>query len=626
MGPELAFAVQGCMTESTTLLIALIKKINEVRGLKKKCEALGHQACILIYLLGKNRDAITSFKTLGQFTACLNRIDAFVSAIKQSRFFERSLKLYWTHEYQSLTSEISSVKSIFIVESVAEILSREDLISKQLGSVLKTQGEQKEILLYLQASAKLIQGGKIGSLSSAPIVELHTDFQEKDFTFSFEAQDGLLKRGTVNGVSQIMCYKIELTRSMPEFLKIYKNVQAGAYVQRLFGTVKLGENYYVVMQDLEDGKTLASACRDNGLPDTPLARVSLAYNIAKTMAWYHNAQLLLKSVSDHTIVLQELSSGRLAPFLTKLQNARHILEQTTGLKYDVRYEAPEYERLREHTKYTDIWSLGVIIWQCLTGSVPYDIPTEVGAEDKDYAKLREALDMANLPGDVNASGLSGLRSARDLIAQCWSRNPLLRPTAASAAEILLDLRVQLVISPPNTLGGAAETEQALKPKCEATGEKEKPLQPNNNGEVEVEKADNDDADNLDPRKIEEAMNAALAAVVHARKLNEKKQAFQQSEAHLSKDQFRLLSDKGGDRSPVENFLIGAVIFWNVCDVVEEEIESARIVGLALSAEGMRAHTSITYLQSAAETGYTEAYLELFKAHATLAREFRSKSF
>lgn len=118
MAPELTLAIQSCVTESTTLLIVLVKKINEVRGLRKKCEALGNQACILVYLLGKNRDAITSFKTLGQFTACLNRIDAFVSAIKQSRFFERSLKLYWTHEYQSLTSEISSVKSIFIVESV----------------------------------------------------------------------------------------------------------------------------------------------------------------------------------------------------------------------------------------------------------------------------------------------------------------------------------------------------------------------------------------------------------------------------------------------------------------------------------------------------------------------------
>ncbi|KAL7909983.1 hypothetical protein GGI35DRAFT_478863 [Trichoderma velutinum] len=377
---------------------------------------------------------------------------------------------------------------------------------------------------------------------------------------------------------------------MPEFLKIYKNIQAGAYVQRLFGTVKLSENYYVVMQDLEDGKTLASACRDGGLPDTPLAR------------------LLLKSVSDHTIVLQELSSGRLAPFLTKLQNARHILEQTTGLKYDVRYEAPEYERLREHSKYTVIWSLGVIVWQCLTGLVPYSIPNEVGAEDKDYAKLREALDRADLPGDVNASRLSNFGSARDLIEQCWNRNPLLRPTAALAADILLDLRVQLSMSIPNALGGAEEAEQASEPKGEATDEKDKPPQPSNTGVDEVKKADSGDINNLDPRKIEEVINVALAA-----------------KSVLLKEQFRLLFDKDGDRSPVENFLIGAIIFWNLCDVVQEEIESAGKVGLALSAEGMRAHTAITYLQSAAETGYAEAYLELFKAHATLAREFRSKT-
>lgn len=199
--------------------------------------------------------------------------------------------------------------------------------------------------------------------------------------------------------------------------------------------------------------------------------------------------------------------------------------------------------------------------------------------------MREALDRAHLPGDVNASGLSSFRSARDLIAQCWSRNPLLRPTAASAADILLDLKALLSMSTPNALGVAAEAEMASKPKGEATGENDKPRQPNNTGEAEVKKADNDDADNLDHLKIEEAVNAALAVVLHARKLNEKSQEFQQSEDYLSTDQFRLLSDRGGNRSPVENFLIGAIIFWNVCDVVQEEIESARIVGLALSAEG-----------------------------------------
>ncbi|KAK4060553.1 uncharacterized protein Triagg1_10678 [Trichoderma aggressivum f. europaeum] len=585
MGSELALAVQDCVTESTALLFPLIKKINEVRALKKECEVLGIRANILVHLLDKHRGAITSFGRLGQFTACLNRIDAFVSAINQCRSYDKALRLYWTQEYLSLIGQILSIKSIFLVESVTQILSREDLVSLRLESVLKTQGSLKEIVLYLQTSAKLVEDGKTDWLSSAPVVELHTEFQEKDFTFSFESQDGLFKRGAINKVGQVACYKIQLTRSMPEFLKIYKNIQVGAYAQRLFGTVKLGEDYYAVMQDLGDGMTLASACRDNGLPDTALARVSLAYDIAKTMAWYHNAQLLLKSFSDHTIVLQELSSGRLVPFLTKLQSARHILEPTPCLKYDVRYEAPEYARLGEHSKYTDIWSLGVIIWQCLTGLVPYNISIEVGAEDEDYAKLREALDRTHLPGDVNASGLSSFGSARDLIVQCWSRNPLLRPTAASAADMLLDLKAQLAMSTPNALGAAAEVEQASKPKGEATGEKDEPHQPNNTGEAEVKKADDDDANNSDDRKIEEAVNAALAVVLHARKLNEQKQEFQQSEEHLSTDQFRLLSDKGGDRSPVENFLIGAVIFWNVCDVVQEEVESARIEGLTLSAQG-----------------------------------------
>lgn len=342
MGPELALAIDGCVTESTALIVSLIKKVYQVRQLKKKCESLGKQAKILVHLLDKNRAAITSFQSLGQFTVCLNRIDTFVSAINQSSLFDRTVEVFWNHEYQSLTKCITSVKEIFVVESVvggflasgaitkancekAEILSREDNISGKLGDVLKLQGEQKDILLYLQKSTQLIEKKRAEKFSSASILGLKTDFEPKDFvSSSFKSDDASIKRGTIDGVGKVICYKIALTSSMPEFLMIYKNIQSGAYVQRLYGTVKLQDDYYVVMQDLDDNQTLAAACQDGGLPDTPLSRISLAYDLAKTMAWYHHAQLLLKSVSDHTVVLQQLNSGRLAPFLTKLQNARHV--------------------------------------------------------------------------------------------------------------------------------------------------------------------------------------------------------------------------------------------------------------------------------------------------------------
>jgi hypothetical protein len=34
---------------------------------------------------------------------------------------------------------------------------------------------------------------------------------------------------------------------------------------------------------------------------------------------------------------------------------------------------------------------------------------------------------------------------------------------------------------------------------------------------------------------------------------------------------------------------------------------------------------LSYIEAALQTGYEEAYLEMFKAHAALAREFKARS-
>lgn len=102
-------------------------------------------------------------------------------------------------------------------------------------------------------------------------------------------------------------------------------------------------------------KTLGQACRDRTLPEGLLERIGLAYDLAKTTAWYHRAEILLRSVSDDTIIPKKISSGNMVPFLTRLKNARHILEQTTSIVYDTRYEAPQFGKLHEHSRFTDVW-------------------------------------------------------------------------------------------------------------------------------------------------------------------------------------------------------------------------------------------------------------------------------
>lgn len=253
----------------------------------------------------------------------------------------------------------------------------------------------------------------------------------------------------------------------------------------------------------------------------------------------------------------------------------------------------------------------MIIGQCLTGLVPYKLSTTVGSEDKEYANLRKALDEDVPPGDLNASDFSSFRNARDLIEQCWNRNPWLRPTAASAADILLDIRVRLsVFTSDSPMKNAMETEKAAEPKTERIADAK-----DNSGQLDaphVLEVNNFDESNVkipDLAEIKEVLNAALAAVTHARELNDKerdkvddrehenkrgkkkdnrktrRQEFHQSDQQLSKDHFRLLFDKDSDHSPVENFLIGAIIFWNLSDAVQEEIVFPGVTTLALSAEG-----------------------------------------
>lgn len=163
-------------------------------------------------------------------------------------------------------------------------------------------------------------------LASAPLADMTTDLGLEDtLTIHFEEADESTVRGTHPNLGRVIYYKVEASTSTVENLRLYKNIQAGAYVQRLFGTARISGNHYAVFQDLNEKQTLAEACGTNTVPKDMLGRVSLAYDVAKTVAWYHRAGLLLKAVADQNIVLETLTSGKLVPFLTNLENARHVI-------------------------------------------------------------------------------------------------------------------------------------------------------------------------------------------------------------------------------------------------------------------------------------------------------------
>jgi hypothetical protein len=78
------------------------------------------------------------------------------------------------------------------------------------------------------------------------------------------------------------------------------------------------------MESVDEYETLAHAIENNTLPSSALERLQLAHDIAKSMAWYHRAEMKLKSQSDDTIILKKLPSRKLCAVMTRLEGARHV--------------------------------------------------------------------------------------------------------------------------------------------------------------------------------------------------------------------------------------------------------------------------------------------------------------
>jgi hypothetical protein len=129
---------------------------------------------------------------------------------------------------------------------------------------------------------------------------------------------------TISGRDKYICYRLTDSISGKKNLEIYRDIQYGAYVQRYYGIAKIKTDYYAVMEALVEGQNLYTMCSQQSMPHTLQSRLKIAYNIAKTMAWYHRADLLLKSLQDYSVVLQASSNGEFVPYITHVETIRHV--------------------------------------------------------------------------------------------------------------------------------------------------------------------------------------------------------------------------------------------------------------------------------------------------------------
>ena len=130
------------------------------------------------------------------------------------------------------------------------------------------------------------------------------------------------------------------------------------------------DDLYIVMAYMRGG-TLASriGLSDSGLPDKETIR--LFDMIAEGLDYAHSKEIVHRDLKPNNILMDEGDNPYLADFgLAKFTEGKIELTNTmmTGT---AAYMAPEIAQSGKSNKRSDIYALGIILFEMLTGKLPY---------------------------------------------------------------------------------------------------------------------------------------------------------------------------------------------------------------------------------------------------------------
>ncbi len=126
---------------------------------------------------------------------------------------------------------------------------------------------------------------------------------------------------------------------------------------------------YIVMEYVEGAKTLKDHCHSDSL--LPLRRVvEIAFKCARALDYAHRAGVIHRDIKSTNILLTRDGDVKIADFGI----ARRLHSDTTqvmGMVGSPRYMSPEQAQEAELTNHTDLYSLGVVVYELLTGRTPF---------------------------------------------------------------------------------------------------------------------------------------------------------------------------------------------------------------------------------------------------------------
>ena len=243
----------------------------------------------------------------------------------------------------------------------------------------------------------------------------------------YRAQDQVLDR--------VVAVKIMLPQyaSDPTFAARFKQeAQAAAglsspYIVSIYDWGKDGDTYYIVMEYLR-GTDLKSGIRSHGALD-PRKVAQIGSEIASALSVAHKHEIIHRDIKPQNIMVLPDGNIKVMDFgIARAKNSH--LTQDNNVLGTAHYVSPEQTRGQELGPTTDIYSLGVVMYECATGQVPFD------GDDAITVAMKQVNEQPVPPSQINPNVDQTLER---IILKCMEKDPANRyQTAAELRQALND--------------------------------------------------------------------------------------------------------------------------------------------------------------------------------------------
>ncbi|GMY35192.1 serine/threonine-protein kinase STY13-like [Fagus crenata] len=159
--------------------------------------------------------------------------------------------------------------------------------------------------------------------------------------------------------------------------------------------------------------------------------VKQALDVARGMAYVHELGLIHRDLKSDNLLINADKSIKIADF-----GVARIEVQTEGMTPETgtyRWMAPEMIQHRPYTQKVDVYSFGIVLWELITGLLPFQNMTAVQAA---FAVVNKGV-RPIIPNDC-------LPILSEIMTRCWDGNAEVRPPFVEVVRMLENAEIEIL--------------------------------------------------------------------------------------------------------------------------------------------------------------------------------------